>query len=149
MAYAAGSTTVCLICYQSYYDATQAKCVAPTTAIANALTYTNPTTVGACSSGYYIKANACVAVDTTANPNCNAGVLTGTTFVCTGCNAGSSLVSTTVGSNVTIGCSTNTATNCTPTNCSSCIAADTCNTCAANFVSVGKACVSSTLTNCL
>ena len=148
MAYVAGSTTVCMACYQSYFDTTENKCVAPTTAIANALSYSNPTTVSACATGYYVKANACTAVDTTASPNCNTGVLTGSTFICGGCTNGYSLVSTTVGSTVTVGCSLNTNSNCTVTNCQSCVSADTCNKCNDKYVLVGKACTSTTLTNC-
>lgn len=149
---ASASSTVCTLCYLSYYDTVSQKCVAPTTAIANAANYTSNTVVLACMDGYYLKDNTCVAMDATNFANCARGSHNATNgYVCSACKSGFTLVSNVAGSVTTNTCQTTTATNCTVSNCSSCIGSGkVCTTCASGYaiLSSDSSCIQSSLANC-
>lgn len=93
------------MCYQSYYDTTEAKCVAPTTAIANAMSYSSATNVSACNAGYYKKDNTCVEMDSTNFADCKYGSYTTTSgYMCTACNNNFTLVASSGTSATTYSC---------------------------------------------
>ena len=66
-------TGICAVCEHGYNDILGGGvCKTPSTSISNCHNYSNATTCQACELGYYLKANACVAIVTencaTANP---------------------------------------------------------------------------------
>lgn len=150
MQLSASSTTVCASCYQSYFDTTQSKCVVPTTAISNALTYSNATTATSCMANYYLSSNTCVAMTATNFANCKYGsYTTAGGYLCTQCNAGYSYTASQGTSTTTYSCATTASTNCTVANCSTCSTANFCMGCTSGFLPLAAGtCVSSTLTNC-
>lgn len=125
----AGTTAgTCLLCYQSYFDTTTNLCTAPTTVVANAISYSSATQVSICDIGYYLSGTTCAAVPTTCT-HCADGTMSGTTFTPTKCTTGFSLVSG--------ACVANTSTNCSVTDCDSCTAAAVCWMCGTGLTIVG------------
>lgn len=61
---------ICVYCRESYFDTTSTSCKTPATVIANCANYKSATECNGCAAGYYLKANACVALTLT---NCYAG----------------------------------------------------------------------------
>jgi hypothetical protein len=95
------TTNKCLNCYESYPDANGA-CTPPTTAIANAFTYSNATTVLRCNDGYQLANNACTAINQTTYPN--ARYLNASNNAILTCASGYSTVTNVVNSVSTVSC---------------------------------------------
>ena len=134
----------CTLCNGAYWDSTEKKCVIPTTLIANALSYTNATTVLACVAGYYLSNNACAAIPLT-NVGCANGSATSAgVFTCSGCVTGKYL--SPYGQCVSI---PTTATNCADGSATT-AGVFTCSSCAAGYTLSSGACaaIASSFTNC-
>jgi hypothetical protein len=101
MSLVASTTNKCAACYQSYIDA-NGVCTAPTTAIVNAFTYTNATTVARCNDGYQLASNACTAINQTTYAN--AGYLNASNNAISTCASGYSTVTNVVNSVSTVTC---------------------------------------------
>ncbi len=138
------TTGNCVLCNGSYWDATTKACVVPTTLIANALSYTNATTVSLCKTGYYVLNNTCAAIPMT-NVGCTNGSATSAgVFTCSGCATGKYL--SLWGECVSI---PTTNTNCTDGSATS-AGVFTCNRCADGYYISSGACsaIASSFTNC-
>lgn len=134
----------CINCKGSYWDATNKACTVPTTLIANALFYTNATTVSACVAGYYVSNNTCVAIPST-NVGCANGSATSAgVFTCSACVTGKYL-------SLWEQCVAipTTATNCTNGSATS-AGVFTCSACASGFRLNSGSCtaIASSFTNC-
>ena len=77
-------TTKCSACNDGYWDTTESMCVDAETTVTNALFYSADGKASACKPGFYLAADKCEAVPTTAT-NCSTGTMSGTTFTCSLC----------------------------------------------------------------